>query len=172
MPRQFYGSWHTSTPWRERFWAKVRKEPGRNGCWIWTCAVKKGRREYDSRPVFKDKGKWWRAARFIWTKLRGAIPEGMQVLHTCDNSMCVRPKHLWLGTQLDNIEDMRLKGRSRGPDRRGEGVPNSKLTEKEARQLLRLRGDGWLLRELERKFEISQAQISRIINGHRWAHLQ
>jgi len=86
--------------------------------------------------------------------------------------MCVRPKHLWLGTQLDNIEDMRLKGRARGPDRRGEGVPNSKLTEKEARQLLRLRGDGWLLRELERKFEISQAQISRIINGHRWAHLQ
>lgn len=122
--------------------------------------------------MFKDGGRWWGAARFLWTKLRGPIPEGQQVNHTCDNPLCVRPKHFWLGTQLQNIEDMKRKGRARGPDRRGEDVPNAKLTEVAARRIIRLRGEGWALRELEEEFGVSQAQISRIANGHRWAHLQ
>lgn len=169
MPRQFYGNARITIPWRRRFWAKVRKT---STCWLWTCTVKRGRRAHEKRAMFKVDGRWWGAARYLWTKLKGPIPEGLQVLHTCDNSLCVRLSHLWIGTQLENIEDMKQKGRARNNPSRGEESPSSKLTEKEARRLIRLRGEGWLLRELELEFEIGQAQISRIVNGHRWTHLQ
>ena len=74
-------------------------------------------------------GKPLLAHRVSWEIHYGRIPEGYDVLHSCDNPLCVRPDHLFLGTQLDNLKDMRRKGRGRNPPlHRGEDHHQAKLT--------------------------------------------
>jgi hypothetical protein len=57
------------------------------------------------------KGKYISSHRLAWIKANGAIPKGLLVLHKCDIRHCINPKHLWLGTQYENIHDMIKKGR-------------------------------------------------------------
>lgn len=92
-------------PLEPRFWSKVDKS---GDCWEWTGYV------YPS-----GYGDFWhsdmgsvRAHRFAWQLEKGPIPEGLSVLHRCDNRRCVRVAHLFLGTALDNSLDMVRKGRA------------------------------------------------------------
>lgn len=92
-----------------RFWNKVSRDP--EGCWFWTGAQQaKG---YGLINRGEGRGKNVLAHRLSWVLAYGPIPEGMSVLHTCDNRSCVRPDHLWLGTPLDNTRDMMRKRRGR-----------------------------------------------------------
>ena len=86
-----------------RFWAKVCKT---NGCWTWTAS--KNPHGYGQ---IRLSGKLTLAHRVSWTIHNGVIPEGLFVLHICDNPPCVRPDHLFLGTQKDNIRDAVAKKR-------------------------------------------------------------
>jgi hypothetical protein len=99
----------------ERFWAKVQKT---DTCWLWTAATTTPMKRsphilYGLIGLGSRKAGTIRAHKlsYIWAK--GPIPEGQVVRHTCDNTLCVRPSHLILGTQADNVRDMAERGRVR-----------------------------------------------------------
>lgn len=96
-----------------------------SGCWLWLGAV--FRRGYGS---VRSNGKCVSAHRLSYTLFRGAIPDGMQVLHKCDMPCCVNPDHLWLGTYLDNVADREAKGRGVVPNRLHRGTTYDKRRRK------------------------------------------
>ena len=86
-----------------------------SGCWNWIRGL--NTHGYGQIKIWdkdKKKRRFIGAPRISYETFVGPIPEDMQVLHTCDNRRCVNPKHLWLGTQAQNMSDMKAKGRGRG----------------------------------------------------------
>ena len=151
----------------ERFWAKVNMTDPLN-CWEWQGMKKAGWGGY---------GLFWfdgtsqnRAHRMAWTLIYGEIPDGLFVLHKCDNPGCVNPLHLWLGTQTDNCADMRTKGR--GSWAVGENNGKSKLNPEKVRQIRKLYTDGVNYNRLGIKFNINSGVIWAIINGRTWKHVE
>lgn len=91
-----------------RFWSKV--PIGAEGCWEWKAGLSP--RGYGQ---FWDTGTNRGAHRYAYEQVIGPIPEGLFVCHRCDNPACVRPDHLFLGTQQDNMSDKQSKGRCGRP---------------------------------------------------------
>lgn len=96
-------------PMLRRFWAKVRMPSSIGGCAEWVGAGAKA-----GRGRFNVDGRLWLAHRIAWAWCHGRVPGDMQVLHRCDNSLCVAPYHLFIGTNFDNVRDMVAKGRLGG----------------------------------------------------------
>lgn len=97
----------------QRFWSKV-KIGIPDDCWNYQNSSTPGYGSFYVRvSETKEKTTWesWRAHRFAYTILRGPIPDGLFVLHSCDNPACVNPDHLWIGTHQDNMDDAINKGR-------------------------------------------------------------
>lgn len=93
----------------QRFEDRYIPEP-MSGCWLWTgtiIAARKNRRY----GIFYVSGRNIRAHRYSYELLKGPIPNDLMVCHTCDNTFCVNPDHLFLGTNRDNVDDMLRKGR-------------------------------------------------------------
>ena len=78
-----------------------------NDCWIWKGPMAK--RGYGC--VRAENGKIEKAHRVSYLAFIGEIPEGKLVLHSCDNRSCIRPEHLHIGTQSDNMKEMWERGR-------------------------------------------------------------
>lgn len=143
---------------RERFWAKVDKR-GSDECWTWIGSKRNGYGEIWSR----DRHLY--AHRMSWKLHYGLIPKGVSVLHHCDNRACVNPKHLFLGTQADNMTDMVGKGRQS----KGEERPTAKLTQE---QVLAIRNDPRSERTLGRIYGVCHASIGRVKRRKRWTWLK
>jgi hypothetical protein len=114
---------------------------------------------------------WWEgrmelAHRVAWQLANGPITGGLLVLHRCDNCACVRVDHLFLGTHADNMADMKSKGRGRGARLAGEANPQAKLT---ATQVTEIRCSPDSGRGVANRFGVSEATISFIRSGKRWA---
>lgn len=89
----------------EGFWAKV-DQSDTNGCWPWTAGVSS-----NGRGMVWVDGKMKLAYRVAFELVNGEIPEGLLACHSCDNPICVRPSHIFLGTHADNLRDASRKGR-------------------------------------------------------------
>ena len=146
---------------KKRFWNKVDKS---GGCWEWTAGVVSrgyGRFRLGYKTVY--------AHRFAYSLMHGSIPDNMQICHHCDNPRCVKPSHLFLGTQSDNIQDSVTKGR--WPNRQGEKHNMVKLCEKDVHEIRRLYSLGVKQTLLAKMWRISQPHASDIVYRERWKHM-
>ena len=143
----------------DRFWSRVSKT---SDCWEFTPTNSSG---YGRIVV---NGKRWLTHRLSWVVHFGEIPDNLCVCHKCDNPACVRPTHLFLGTQTDNLKDMDNKGR-RGTNSaviQGEQNGNVKLTDNQVSEVRRLYIAGKCnYIELAEKFDVHRTTISRIIRN-------
>lgn len=150
-------------PLAERFRKKVRVS-GDNECWEWQAA--KDGHGYGAIAASGER-RTLQAHRVAYELANGPIPDGLQVLHRCDNPGCVKPAHLFLGTHQDNMADMCAKGRL---VTRGRGLPTqSALTDEDVRVIRASQGRQW---EIGARFGIKQPAVSRIKTGRSWAHVQ
>ena len=150
----------------ERFWEKVNIL-GENDCWEW-----KGNCNRDGYGISSLDGKNQGSHRISFILNIGKIPNGLCVLHICDNPPCCNPKHLFLGTRGDNARDMIKKGRGIQPDNRGSGNGNSKLTEIDVINIRRMWVSGkYKQSELAEMFKVNRSHISIIARGKQWKHI-
>lgn len=163
-----------------RFWTNVNKDghthPTYGQCWVWIgCKTPKG------YGLFKL-GTEITTHRVSWTVHNGRIPDGLCVLHRCDNTSCVNPKHLFLGTQLDNIADMVSKSRqAKGVKHKsktkpetvakGESHGRARLTNESIHEIRRLSRQGATQAKIALFFGVTQKTISKIINHKQWKHI-
>lgn len=161
----------THAPLYVRFWRHV--ERSEHGCWTWTAT--RARFGYGQIASGGRGGHMLRAHRVSWELHNGPIPDGLWVLHKCDNPACVRPDHLFLGTHADNMRDCIAKGRHRGATHRetylGERNGRSKLTADQVRELRLRRNDGESMRALARRFGVSKPSVQAIVRRDHWRHV-
>lgn len=147
---------------RIRFINKLEIQP--KGCWLWRGAVSS--HGYGSVGVA---GKNWLAHR-LSMKLFRVDPGDMDVLHSCDNPLCVNPDHLFLGTHQDNMLDKEKKGRGGHPYGAAHG--RAKITNEQALEILAaLQDPRASIAQLARQFGVTKATISYIKLGKGWKHL-
>lgn len=140
-----------------------------SGCIEWTgVTIKSNGRDSHRYGRFTSGGKKRLAHRVAYELAFGEIPDGMLVLHRCDNTKCCNPAHLFLGSHLDNMSDMRAKGRSNKapfPVRHGSDVSGARLTDLDVQEIRRDRAAGATTIELGRRFNVHSSVISRASRG-------
>lgn len=152
-------------PLAERFWEKVEVGPA-DSCWCWEGGKNPlGYGKLNIRHVG-----WRLAHRVAWELTCGVIPDGLCVLHSCDNPPCCNPSHLRLGTRRDNSNDK--VARHRQSYIRGEKCTNAKLTEKQVLEIRRVYATGGIKQiELARRLGVGKTLIGYIVNHKAWKHL-
>lgn len=178
-------------PIADRFWTKVKKT---SSCWPWTAALNPS--GYGMLSGGRKKDAPLRAHRISWIIHMGQIPNGMHVLHRCDNRRCVNPSHLFLGSNLDNVRDMVKKERNakgvkhsetmkrfaaRGdkngtkthPEKilKGESHFAAILTNGKIIQIRSMRRAGLKLKHIGDIFGVAKSTICCICKRRRWKHV-
>lgn len=143
-----------SAPAEDHFWAKVIRR-GPDECWEWIGA----RAKYNyGRWKRWGSDKWVIVSRYSYEINKGEIPPGMEVLHSCDNSLCVNPNHLSLGTHLRNMREMISRGRS--------GV--SSLKPAQVVEIRRKIAAGGRVKDIASEYGVGPHAISHIKTGRTW----
>lgn len=153
----------------KRFWAKVDKR-GPDDCWKWYASTNP-----DGYGRFMLKGIQEKAHRMAWRLAFGEIPPNLCVCHTCDNPGCVNPDHLFIGSHMDNMADMREKGRAVG--HKGQDNPRACLRGAEVTEIRKI----WdyhmqvskygLLKRMSEVYDIPYSTMDKIVHRTTWKHL-
>lgn len=130
---------------KQRFLSKVKQME--TGCHEWNSTMHR-----DGYGKFYYEGKQVQAHRVAYQFFNGDI-DGKWVLHKCDNRKCVNPDHLFLGSAVDNVADMDMKGRRR---------TKAKLTFEQAEEVKKLLSERYSQQVVAEKFGVNQTTISRI----------
>jgi hypothetical protein len=151
-------------PVEQRFWENVEKS---DRCWRWTGSVTNygyGRISAGSR----DSQRVWQAHRLSYWLHYGDYDRQLFVCHKCDNPICVRPDHLFLGTQFDNMRDCKNKGRAVWPESSGEKNGRAKLTVEQVSGIRSSLALGGTERGLAKIYGVSKGTIGFIKRGETW----
>lgn len=143
----------------DRFWEKVIKGKTEDDCWGWN-GTRSKELKYSILYVSAQKPTV-KAHRISWEIHFGAIPSGIIVRHKCDNPTCTNPKHLELGTILDNNQDMVKR------ERHG----RMKFTHEQVRRIRALyerHRDHLTHKRIAEWFGVSKATISHMMTGRNW----
>lgn len=154
--------WTKSESLKTRIASRTRKR--KSGCIEWTGYV-----EPTGYGTMRFQGKRLKAHRAAWIAEFGKIPDGMQVLHKCDNRICMNPDHLFIGSQRDNMLDMIAKGRK--VVHSGESHWGAKLTEKDVLYIRERVSNGAKQSELADEFGMRLQSINDIVRRKIWAHI-
>lgn len=139
-----------------------------NDCGCWEFAGSKVRGGYGRITIGKRK---FLAHRVSYGILVGKIPNGMDVLHHCDNPSCINPKHLFLGTDKDNVADCIRKGRQRNAY--GEKCHFAKLTANQVREIRKIYKKGKIgCTKIGRIYGMSRSAILLIVKRIKWKHIK
>ena len=140
-----------------RLWKHLKQRE--NGCWEY-----EGQRQNDYVRFQNESNKLEYAHRVAYRLMKGSIPAGLLVLHSCDNPKCCNPMHLFLGTHADNTRDKVAKGRHSYGDNHGK----AKITDADAIDIYTSTDKGV---DLAEEYHVSQQLISAIKNKKVRKHL-
>jgi hypothetical protein len=146
----------------QRFITKVKIT---NNCWQWVGSVGGGESGGNYGQLWID-GANYPAHKFIYEYVHNKkLTPGILVCHTCDNSICVNPNHLFEGTHKDNMTDRNNKNRQA----KGEGNGNHTLTEAD---VIEIRSNKMGVMATAKKFGIHRSTVNRLRKGLSWQHLK
>lgn len=149
----------------DRFNSFVDKN-GSNGCWLWT-----GNKHKQGYGKLSFMGSSLCTHRISHELFKGPIPKNMMVCHSCDNTSCVNPEHLFLGTAQDNMSDKIAKGRHRGA-KTGSLHHKSILSDEDVKEIRSLYSTTKVTQNmLAKRFSVSQSEISNITTYKKWRHI-
>ena len=153
-----------------RFSDKVDTSAGNESCWLWKAGKDRG-----GYGTFKLASLTRIAHRIMFTLITAEeIPDDLHCLHSCDTPTCVQPRHLFLGTHTDNMQDMMRKDRCghAGGASPGEAHGLAKLTDANVREIRKRYATGGVLqRELADEYGVVLSQISAVVNRKNWKHV-
>lgn len=135
-----------------------------SGCWEWQWGL-----DSHGYGQMKLNGSSFRAHRASWIKHNGPIPEGLNVLHSCDNRRCINPDHLFLGTHQDNMDDRENKGR--GACHKGDNNGRASLSSNDVFRIRARLTEGVSCAILAREYNVTWTTIQNIKVGRTWRHL-
>lgn len=140
----------------ERIMNKIETQ---GDCWIF-----KGSKTRDGYGVIGVGRRQKRVHRLMFERFVGPIFHNKLVCHTCDNPICCNPRHLFAGTNSDNMRDREAKGRGNVPT--GKNHWNYKLSDTDKAQIVELRNAGLKLNEISAKFNISFQHVSFVCKNY------
>lgn len=156
-------------PKRVRKWSVERLQPrlampdGPDGCHLWTGALRNG------YGKISWNGRTLSTHRLTWELVFGPIPDGMNVLHRCDNPACCNPRHLFLGNHADNMRDREAKDRHNAPI--GSRHGRATLTDDQVREIRRLWSHGVPQTEIAKRLGTNPQRVYSIVHRRTWRHI-
>lgn len=152
-----YQAKRLTQPVEALFWAKVNRT---GDCWLWTAGVWNSGYGQFSVRAGKGQRRVVGAHVYSYELANGPVPAGLEIMHSCDNPLCVRPDHLSVGTHTENVRDASAKGRLRvsRPNRH-------KLTATQVHEIRSLVAAGQLRVRVAEHFGISKMYVTKIMQG-------
>lgn len=143
----------------EDVWKRIDKKE-EDDCWEWMGF--KNQKGYGRMSINK---KLHSCHRIVYELIHNSVPKGMLVCHSCDNPSCCNPRHLFLGTNKDNINDMKNKHRQS----MGEHRPHHKLTREKVKEIrIKYFNLGYTQKQLGIEYGVTYQTIGCIIRNEKW----
>lgn len=146
-----------------RFFSKIDQS---GECWPWT-----GSKNKQGYGKCRINGKTFRAHRIVWEMYNGPIPKYLLVCHTCDNTSCCNPSHLFLGNHQVNSDDKKRKGRAyKLPAMIGEKNPRARLTVQDIVSIRQMSLTFTYI-EIASKLNLPRPTVYNIVKRKTWSHI-